>query len=1006
MTKNNFYMKKIFLIIFIGIGLNSFCQTNKPNIVIIYADDMGFSDIGHFGQLYNITSSASTPNMDTFASESKVFTNAHSSSAVCTPSRYSLLTGIYNWRTLPQGVSGAYGQSKIPEGNTTIAEYLKSKGYSTAAFGKWHLGGNIAKRNGGTFQDDDIQLTNPNLVDWEKPIEGHALDHGFDVFRGKHNAINRAPHLYVNGDRFQYYDTNTGQYRDALNTDAYFWLSPPLNSREGLGDPSYDVFEVEPRMISQVEQYIQEKSNQPEPFFAYVALNSPHKPWVVTPDFVGTEGFPYGDFMREVDHRVGRILNAIKNNDLENNTIVIITSDNGPETTAMKQSIDNGRDSNGPFRGVKRDSWDGGTRVPYMIRWPGVVEGGTTTNQLTWQGDIFQTIADYLGDDLANDVAPDAISILPILNGNLSYLHRDAVVSASYENQLSIKANNGWKLIDGTGGGGNSVSYDRDNIKITSAIGHVGGSPKQLFYLPTDIGEHYNIQSANPGKVTEMLDALDRIRYGNPGFTNYGNMILTMNTEAYVLDDTTIPLPFVSGAYDVDFGNDGTFELINQQGAQIIDITSITGFSGFTGGDITIAIRPNSANNPNKELQIQFFDKGIDNISGTADDVFRESSKLTRVDQWGSIVWTSMEGAFGGCNNMTFVYDIDIPNLSKVKNMSHMFFRATSFNSSLSSWDVSCTTDMSQMFYEASSFNQDIGKWDVSEVSTMHNMFFNASTFSSANYDALLMGWSQQGVQSGVVFRAPPVSYCSGEGGKNILVSAPNSWVINGDLGLNCPNSPDITFTNLLVFLQGPYRNAADLMDDNLRSQGLIPSTSPYGDGTTVDPLIFNTTGSNAIVDWVLVELRDPFDITNVLYSKAALLQRDGDVVGVDGTSPLMIAGISSSSYYVSVNHRNHISISSNVPIDFTNPPSVDLTSISNVRGATNAMKHLEGDIYGMFSGDINNDGIVLTTDYNQTISFLNSSGYLSYDADMDGSVLTTDLNLFIITSLNVGKQF
>lgn len=999
-------MKKILLIIFIGIGLNSFCQTNKPNIVIIYADDMGFSDVGYFGQLYNIVSSASTPNMDTFASESKVFTNAHSSSAVCTPSRYSLLTGIYNWRTLPQGVSGAYGQSKIPEENTTIAEYLKSKGYSTAAFGKWHLGGNIAKRSGGTFQADDLELTEPDVVDWEKPIEGHALDHGFDVFRGKHNAINRAPHLYVNGKRFQYYDTNTGQYRDALNTDTYTWLIPALTSREGLGDPSYDAYEVEPRMISQVEQYIQEKSSQPEPFFAYVAMNSPHKPWVVTPDFENTEGFPYGDFMREVDHRIGRILNAIDTNGLRNNTIVIITSDNGPETTAMQQSVSNGRDSNGPFRGIKRDSWDGGTRVPYMIRWPGVVEEGTMTNQLTWQGDIFQTIADYLGDNLPDDVAPDAVSILPILNGDLTYLHRDAVISSSVINQLSIKTVNGWKLIDGTKGGGNGTTYDRDNNLIHSAVGQKGGSPKQLFYLPTDIGEHNNIESTNPNKVTEMFDALNRIRNENTGFPNYENMILTMNTEAYVLDDTTIPLPFVSGAYDVDFGNDGTFELINQQGAQIIDITSITGFSGFTPGDITIAIRPNSANNPNKELQIQFFDKGADNMANTADDVFRESSKLTSVDQWGSIVWTSMEGAFGGCNNMTFAFDIDIPNFNKVKNMSSMFFRATSFNTSLSSWDVSCTSDMSQMFFEASSFNQDIGKWDVSEATTMQNMFFNASAFSDTNYDALLIGWSQQTLQSDVVFGAPPVAYCLGLDGKNILTSAPNNWVISGDSGVNCSNIPDVTFTNLSVFLQGPYRSASNLMDDNLRSLGFIPSTSPYGGSTTVDPVIFNITGSNAIVDWILVELRDPLDVTNVLYSRAGLLQRDGDVVGVDGVSPLMITDVSGSSYYVSVNHRNHIIISSNVPIDFTNPPSVDLTSISNVWGAANAVTHLEGSIYGMFSGDINNDGSVLTTDYNQTIGFLNNSGYLSYDADMDGTVLTKDLSLFIITSLNAGKQF
>lgn len=1002
--KNNMYMKKILLIILISISLNSFCQTIKPNIVIIYADDMGYSDVGYYGQLYNTPSPASTPYMDAFASEAKVFTNAHSSSAICTPSRYSLLTGKYNWRTLTDGVSEAYGSPLLPDSDTTIAEYLKSKGYSTAAFGKWHLGGYIYNQIGERYEGNNFNITNPNEIDWEHQIEGHALDHGFDVFRGKHNAINRPPHLYVEGRKFQYYDTTTGQFRDALNTDTYSYFTPD-RSRAGLGDPSYDVYDVEPIMISQVEQYIQEKSSQTEPFFAYVALNSPHKPWVVTPDFENTESFEYGDFMREVDHRIGRILDAIDNNGLKDSTIVIITSDNGPSFAATRESISNGKDSNGPFRGVKTDSWEGGTRVPFMIRWPGIVKENSLSSQLIWQGDIFQTIADYLGDNLPSDVAPDAISILPVLDGRQNYLHRDAVISASVINQLSIQTANGWKLIDGTAGAGSrDYSFDSNNDTIESSKGIKEGSPKQLFYLPTDIGEHNNIQSPNTDKVAEMLNALNRIRDGNVGFAN-DTMVLTMNTEVDNSGDTTIPLPFVSGAYDVDFGNDGTFELMNQTGSQTVDLTTIAGYTGFTPGNITIAIRPNKVSNPNREMQIQFFDIGPDNVLDTADDVLRNPSKLVSVNQWGNIIWTSMKGAFGGCDNMTFAFDIDIPNFNKVEDMSLMFLKANSFNTSLSLWDVSCVTNMNQMFFEASSFNQDVGSWDVSHVTSMIDMFFNATAFNTTNYDSLLNGWSQQELESEITFRAPPVLYCLGKEGKNILTSAPNNWTIIGDAGLDCPDIPNITFDNFSVFLKGPFDNNYNLMNDHLRVGSMLPTISPYGDGVTANPLVFNTQGNNAIVDWVLIELRNPLDITNVLYSNSGLLQRDGDVVSVDGISPLIITDVSDTSYYVSVSHRNHVPVSSNLTIDFTSPPSIDLTTISNVRGGSNALTQVSTGIYAMFPGDANGNYNVQITDYTSSIMILGTLGYNNKDVNLNGNIETTDINL-ILEHIGKSSQF
>jgi len=339
-------MRLIFTCLFVFFPLLFFAQQNsKPNVVIIYADDMGYGDVGIYGQFYGTPSTASTPNMDGLAAEGKMFTNAHSASAVCTPSRYALLTGNYNWRELPTGVSGSYGEPEIPSSDVTIAEYLKTQGYQTAAFGKWHLGGTFFKRDGGKYTGRNNTITNPANVDWERPLEGHALDNGFDVFKGLPCAIGRPPYVYLDGDRLQYFDTSTNQYRNASNIDTYHpftadelddGLTEGTSHREGLGDPSYIQREAGPKMISEAEQYIADRVGDSDPFFMYVALYSPHTPWQVTAPFAGSEGFQYGDFMREVDDRMGRIINAIDNNGFKNNTIIILSSDNGPDGKVVR----------------------------------------------------------------------------------------------------------------------------------------------------------------------------------------------------------------------------------------------------------------------------------------------------------------------------------------------------------------------------------------------------------------------------------------------------------------------------------------------------------------------------------------------------------------------------------------------------------------------------------------------------------------------------------------------
>jgi len=394
----------------------------------------------------------------------------------------------------------------------TIAEYLKTQGYDTAAMGKWHLGGAFYRMNGTRITGSSGE-SNPSNVNWERAVDFHALDNGFDHFRGNAVAINFVPYMYMIDERMQYWDTslNSGQggYRPALNSDTYqFWTTSQVNqpivgatgSRNGLGDPSYNQVNVGLQLVSDVENYLADRAtvNDTDPFFLYIAMHSPHRPWAVSPNYITADttsnNYVYRDWMREVDGRVGSFLNAIENNGFKDNTVVIFSSDNGPETSEMTDAIARGDDPNGPLRGNKRDAWDGGTRVPFVIRWPGQAAPGMIVNDPVWQGDIFTTIAAYLGSDLPNSTAPDGESFLNLIRGQQKPSpQRPAIVMSSIGGHLGLKTINGWKFIDSTGGGGNALSWDSSNISISNPIGVNQGRPKQLFNQTIDLGEDLNL---------------------------------------------------------------------------------------------------------------------------------------------------------------------------------------------------------------------------------------------------------------------------------------------------------------------------------------------------------------------------------------------------------------------------------------------------------------------------------------------------------------------------------
>lgn len=491
----------------------------KPNILIVYADDLGFGDMSSYGDLFGTTSPARTPNLDALAAQGTLFTQAHSSNGVCTPSRYALLTGKYNWRefdgiTLHYG--GTRGGGEVPRpSDVTIADFLKGQGYDTAAFGKWHLGGAWYSRTGTRITGNP---TNPSTVDWGRPIEHHAVAQGFDFFRGLATTINVGPYVYLRNDRVQFWDGSlnggSGAYRDATNDDPFKWFTTTeLNStvfggkdsRASLGDPSYTQVGAEPQMIRDVEEWMSDRaaSNDSDPFFAYVSLYSPHLPWAVTPDFQNTVGFDYGDFMSEVDHRIGRVITALEENGFGENTVIVFSSDNGPENLAMTRALANGRDANGPLRGNKRDVWEGGTRVPFIVCWPGQAAPGLVVDDLVWQGDIFATIAAFLGEELPDHVAPDGESFLNIIRGQQKPAgSRPSILISSVRGDLGLKTTDGWKFIDATGGG-NATSWDSENRTIPGAAGTNRGNPKQLFELSVDLGEDDNLLAG----VTNPADA-------------------------------------------------------------------------------------------------------------------------------------------------------------------------------------------------------------------------------------------------------------------------------------------------------------------------------------------------------------------------------------------------------------------------------------------------------------------------------------------------------------------
>jgi len=464
----------------------------SPNIILILVDDMGYGDL----KSYNPESKIPTPAIDGLAEEGIRFTDAHAAGAVCHPSRYGLLTGRYPFRT---NTNVWPNQPVIDEDRMTLASMLKEEGYRTAMVGKWHLGfdeSSTRDRADNTGNNGNNTSAAYRQYDEDHLLSGGPVDVGFDSFFGIRASTDIPPYFYIRDDRVVNPPTDTVEdnFSGGTWTDIQgaFW-------REGGIAPNMELVDVLPRFTEESINVIKthQSSNPDEPLFLYVAYPAPHTPWLPTEDFEGiSDAGMYGDFMAMVDAEIGRILSATDEANMSDETLVIFTSDNGP-VWYDKDKEHFEHDSQGGLRGMKGDTYEAGHRVPFIVRWPGVVEQGTETNQTISFTDLMATFADILNVELPSNAGEDSFSLLPVLTGDQSENEsiRPPVVSISSRGVRTIQDSR-WKLIEALGSGGFT-----DPAFVESQPGGLEG---QLYNLEEDLKERTNLWNERP-EIVEKL---------------------------------------------------------------------------------------------------------------------------------------------------------------------------------------------------------------------------------------------------------------------------------------------------------------------------------------------------------------------------------------------------------------------------------------------------------------------------------------------------------------------
>ncbi|MGD7654735.1 MAG: sulfatase family protein [Verrucomicrobiales bacterium] len=432
----------------------------KPNVVLFYADDMGYGEIQRF---HPERSKVPTPHLNQLCDEGMMFTDAHTSSSVCTPSRYALLTGRYNWRTRHQsGVAQGGKPCLIAADRMTLASLFKAQGYQTAMFGKWHLDFQYQVPKGARTPEYRADVWNYGMPVGTVIPDG-PVSRGFDYFLGFHHSRTMS---------------------SLIENDTVVEYIKCVDVMQRLADA----------VIGTIDEHA--RTGRETPFFIYYPMNSPHQPVVPRDEWKGRSGInnPYTDFVAQTDDAVGQVLKALEKNGLKENTIVLFATDNGchkPADTFLKD----GHAVSGPLRDRKTSIHDGGHRVPFIVRWPGVVEAGSRSDQLVCMTDLFATFAEFFAFEYADDTAEDSIGFLSILKGVAPEVARGTIVHHDFKGRFAVREGD-WKLIL------------RPDDKVKGATGLE--AKFQLYHMKHDIAEADNLANETPEKVDTLVKLLEK----------------------------------------------------------------------------------------------------------------------------------------------------------------------------------------------------------------------------------------------------------------------------------------------------------------------------------------------------------------------------------------------------------------------------------------------------------------------------------------------------------------
>ena len=487
-----------------GVARGRPAGAKMPNIVFILADDLGYGDVA----CYNRESKVPTPNLDRLAKQGMLFTDAHSPSTVCTPTRYSLLTGRMAFRAGMRGVfTGVGGPCLIKKDRLTLPQMLKNKGYATACFGKWHVGMTFLDKDGKRVTAGGVKGV--KQADFTRAIPDAPIHRGFDKFFGTACCPTTDwLYAYIDGDRVPVPPTGLLD-QGPLPKHPY-----SRDNRRGMIAPGYDLEQVDLVFLKKSQEFMEQhvKASPDKPFFLYHSMQAVHLPSFPADQFKGkTKAGPHGDFIFELDHIVGELMKTLDRLGVADNTLVMFASDNGPEVpTVLSMRKDHKHDGARPWRGVKRDQWEGGHRVPFIVRWPGKVKPGTTSDQLTSLTDVMATCAAVVGAKLPDNAAEDSYNILPVLLGMQGDKPvRRYMIQQSITPAMSIRGGD-WKYLDHKGSGGNSYTREgRWSMKPYALKELALDAPGQLYNLKTDPGETTNLYFKHPEIVKELKAKLD-----------------------------------------------------------------------------------------------------------------------------------------------------------------------------------------------------------------------------------------------------------------------------------------------------------------------------------------------------------------------------------------------------------------------------------------------------------------------------------------------------------------